>query len=445
MSNVRRLLENLRSNFNELIPSEIKLKPLNKTKEIADKIDKELMGKDFEQPHPASVKKIIYKISQGVELTRKESKDLPFVLVDKDCDSDIMKVCFKSIDLTRERILKRLVLVYFTSFGTIDVIKKQVLQALISKGLSRDNYSPRTDFMKKMKYFSKVLFTEKCLNNMARMIDVLGIEKVGDHLSLPEVLKYSGLIVEAVKQYYMDIKLDIAGKVNQLYVVQEQHESFSSILPFIADYTILQVRDFNQSELSKYKKICLQVFYELLGDPRLSRWKVRWNEVSESSRKTFMSWLAENDLNLFFTIIEKTSVDRMWKYRKEFWKRYLPYITNTWVLFGKDAMYYVNQIEKKKLGYGKLGKGTTANQSVFTFQIDKYIFVEWSHNGKLRVWDIESAPRMFGTHTLDKTIVSNAQTPPLEEWSHMSPETGNWQRKVDRWIYRKCGLDGIER
>lgn len=440
MTSIHRALDKLCSDVDELIPLELSIEPLTKMKMVAKTIDDALMKKDFKRPQLDSIKTLITKINQGEIITRKECKNLPFVLVDKECNQNTLISCLQLIDLNKERVLKRLILVYFISYGTIDYAKKKALQMLIAKGFEENINEPRAEFMKTMKHYSKVLFTEGCLNNMARLIDVYGIKNGTEKLLLPEILKYSSLMVEATKAYYMNTELDIVGKIDQLDMLRKQHNSFSSILPFVADYTILQVCNTPNTEVSKYKKVCLDVFYDLLGDPRFSADRVRWNEVSDKSRTTFLSWLAENDLNLFFTIIEKTAVDRMWSYRKEFWESYLPYITNTWVLFGDAAMYYVKQIEDGKISYGKLGKGTTANQSVFAFQIDEYIFVEWSHNGKLRVWNVEDGPKVFGVLRLDKVTVSNAINPPLEEWTHTAAESGNWQRKVYRWIYDNCGL-----
>ncbi|MBQ6758974.1 MAG: hypothetical protein IJP42_07830, partial [Selenomonadaceae bacterium] len=94
-------------------------------------------------------------------------------------------------------------------------------------------------------------------------------------------------------------------------------------------------------------------------------------------------------------------------------------------------------------------KGATANQSVFVFQIGRYIFSEWSHNGKLRIHEVEATLNLFDTAedffekgTISRDVLVKNFT---AEWIHSSPKTYSWQGNVSGWLREKCGIDKTEK
>ena len=227
--------------------------------------------------------------------------------------------------------------------------------------------------------------------------------------------------------------------MNTLKEVMKNEQSFRGVFPSIADSLIGSIN--GSTNIEKYRDYCVDVFYNELGDPRFTKYAARWDHVSETSRNIFLSWLAEKDLDLFFEIIDKTSVGRMWEPRKEFWKQYLPFITSTWVLFGSDAKGYADRIRHSKQAYGSLRDDK--KQSVFAFQIKQYVFVEWSHNGKLRVWHAPKAPKIFGIASIHKDVITknndvvkDAQGRPFEV-----VHNGKWTNKVHGWINENCGVN----
>lgn len=126
----------------------------------------------------------------------------------------------------------------------------------------------------------------------------------------------------------------------------------------------------------------------------------------------------------------------MWRYREKFWRAYLPYISNTWILLGVVAKQEAQKLSNKNMGHGELSGGEN-NQSVFVFQIGRYIFSEWSHNGKLRIYDFDSASNFFGAQWLDKQkIIQNF----ILEQVHHSPSTYSWQNKVSEWLRKNCDI-----
>ena len=92
------------------------------------------------------------------------------------------------------------------------------------------------------------------------------------------------------------------------------------------------------------------------------------------------------------------------------------------------------------VGHGSLDGGAS-DQSVFVFQIGQYIFSEWSHNGKLRVYTTESANHFFGLSSLSKWEINENF---VEAWIHSSPGTYSWQKKVSEWLKINCGVNKTE-
>jgi hypothetical protein len=264
------------------------------------------------------------------------------------------------------------------------------------------------------------------------------INEVLGNFGLSDFFKSSNFLKESLKYFFINSGVGLSAKLKILDAINAESDIYQNIFPAIADALIKSVaycRNFEEKNRGKQK--CVEVFYKNLGDPRFGRMAYKWNSISEESRKIFLQWLAENDLDLFFRIIEQTSVDRMWSYRKNFWKAYLPHISNTWVFLGKDAQYAAKKIGDKSMRYGKLFKGES-KQSVLVFQIGDYIFTEWSHNGKLRVYHQNSTHNFFGKSSVNREDIVYSRY--LNEWIHSSPSTYSWQNKVSSWIYDRCRI-----
>ena len=442
MSEIRLSLKRILTRMDGIIPKEVEFPALKNLEEKAKELEKEIIGRDTAPPSNMSVKLILRKLSDGKGLSRKECKELPFVMVDEKCTKSLLLKCLPYVDVSRERILKRYILVYFMKYGQMDEDRRKIYCAIINKRLNDTEYKPKDEFMSKIKHYSRVIFVENCTQNISRMIDRLGLQEVTLELKLPEVIRFSDLIIESTKKYFAE-SLPLAKKIDTLKEMEDlgdNKKDFYRAIPQIAENLIIAVN--KDVSGNKYKKICIDFFYEELGDPRISgRLLVRWNEVSEESRKIFLSWLAEKDLNLFFEIIAKTAVDHMWTSRKKFWTSYLPYITNTWVLFGKSAMEIARQIEDTQIAYGKL-KGGLTDHSVFAFQIGRFVFVEWSHSGKLRAWDADEAPDIFGYEIVRKEDITWSNNI-LAEWVHSGNTNNKWQRDVAHWIQKNCGINNM--
>ena len=119
----------------------------------------------------------------------------------------------------------------------------------------------------------------------------------------------------------------------------------------------------------------------------------------------------------------------------------LPFISNTWIFLGSDAKRIARQLGDKNMGHGSLDAGSS-DQSVFVFQIGRFIFSEWSHNGKLRVYTLETADNFFGSSSISKGKINGNF---IDEWVHSSPKTYFWQREVSEWLRENCRITKTEK
>ena len=243
----------------------------------------------------------------------------------------------------------------------------------------------------------------------------------------------------AVKYYFLSNEVRLTDKVKNLHARLTINDGsrnirFPQLLPVVANQLLtMQVA----TTAAATQDALINFFLVYLGDPRVPGNRAKWSEVSQEAKKIVQQWLSKKTLDLFFTIVKRTAVDSMWSYRQKFWSAYLPHIANTWVFLGPDAAYIARSIRDTDLSYGVLD-GATSNQSVFLISIGNYVFGEWSHNGKLRVWRADQCPVSFGASRMNQPQIKNV--PNMNEWVHSSPATYFWQRTVANWISRNTGI-----
>ena len=273
------------------------------------------------------------------------------------------------------------------------------------------------------------------MDNMAVLfIQQRNVDAVMHLLNFPPTVKGGNFLTESLKTFFGSNKLPVAQKYEMFREIREGEGVSHSVFPTVANALIPQIDTLPPKEQADYKKDAMDAFYRLLGDPRFGIESIRWNAVSDDTRRIFLHWLAENDLELFFKIIKETAVDRMWSERKKFWKRYLPHISETKVFFGTRALEYARSLDGMYMRYGEL-KGIDPKHSILVFRMGRFTFVEWSHNGALRVWMESDARFFFHTNEIHRSNVVYAQHE--EEWYHR----GDWQSKVQSWIRKHCGIN----
>ena len=418
-------------------------------------IEKKLMEKANQQLQMSNIdeKALLRKIGAHETLTYREERAIPFVLFLDECTMELFQAGVRAMDFQSNGQVRRLFDVYLSQYedGSVTSIHRTKLQAVerILQAYFQRPTPEHASRLLRMGFQYAMLFFGKTptVSMMAMMLKCKGVHACYETLGLPRGLYGCGFIRESLKQLFLFPRLSIEEKLRCLEELTRSTDGdathsgdiYADVYPVAATGIILGVNVMKTAQKQLLKKRCIDLFYDLLGDPRFGARTIRWESVSEEARTIFLHWLAENDLNLFFRIIEKTAVDEMWSYRKRFWEQYLPHITNTWVFFGRDAAYWARQMEKHHAtSYGQLDTTCAPEQSAFAFQIGSYVFVEWSHNGMLRVWKASEAPEVFGIEELDKWNVVHSHYE--EAWRHAGKENHRWQNKVAAWIYENIGI-----
>ncbi len=416
-------------------PSEIKMSEIEKTVERIEKI-----VDDFTPLTSDELKNSLSKWKNGNRnFNRKEIKKLPFIMYDNSISLNDMSEIFRLMNFSSERQLKNLILAYLLNYDSSN--KTRLLQQKILLVFNNEkNFSGyKSKMLEKIYRARNFIFSDNCIGNMAQLYLKSDLNNALEITGLSsEFIKSSKFVQKSVKNFFINPVSDIEKRLKILDTLNNESDIYENIFPEIADVLIRNVAESQNFETLKLgKEKCIEVFYKNLGDPRFGKFKFKWNRVSQDSREIFLHWLAEKDLNLFFQIIEQTALDRMWRYRKNFWKSYLPYISNTWVFLGKGAQLMARNLGDKIIGHGKF-EGGEANQSVLVFQIGNFAFTEWSHNGKLRVYTAGNAHNFFGRKNIRREDVINSRY--VTEWIHSAPQAFSWQKRVGDWIRANCGI-----
>lgn len=368
-----------------------------------------------------------------------EISNLPFILFEAGTNDTIFKFLLdKHIELNRETRLRRLLHVYFQNYA-----EDRATKAIASKILQYFRSKRETDFKslfhKQVFKYRDNLFSSASRLLMIRMYQQNGLEGTLEQLGFRGTLETSKFILQTLKEYYANDSSDNVKYTIFNELAKRKFSGYQQILPTMLDSLIILTDKWNDNN---WKKYLLQFAYQQLGDPRLPLEQTRWNGtegVSLKAQKIFLKWLANNDLTLFFKIIDQTATDRMWRYRDRFWRAYLDYIVNTKVFFGIEAQRIARQVAKDELlNYGSLEYGSESNHSAFLFEIGNYTFCEWSHNGKLYIWRSDEAPVNFSDYRTGKSKMTRSNY--VEAFVHSNADRYNWQNKVAEWLAKHCGI-----
>lgn len=372
------------------------------------------------------LKKLLTKYLLGENLDFKDRRNLPFIIYEQEITfNDAVKI-LSELDFHRTSHLRRVVSVYLLNYDNTP--KTRLLGERLNVVRDVDSVSLKKIFAARDK-----LFSENHIANMEKLFaQKLSVAKVLETFGLSKFYKASNFFQTALINFFRSNAANLSDRLKILDELDAEFDTYKNIFPYIAD-TLIQLVAFTGFG----KKKCIEIFYRRLGDPRFGYMRFNWDKISEKSKAIFLRWLVEDDLEIFFKIIKQTALDRMWRYREKFWRAYLPHISSTWIFLGSDAKHIARQLGDKNMGHGSLNGGAS-DQSVFVFQIGQYIFSEWSHNGKLRVYTTKSANHFFGLSSLSKREINENF---VEEWIHSSPGTYSWQKKVSEWLKINCGVN----
>ena len=356
------------------------------------------------------------------DFTRRERRALPFIIYEGAINLDGVKKILRLLDFDNTRHISGLVNVYLTGYDAS--AKTDLLRLLLNYGRLADN-SRR---LQKIFSMRKFLFGDNCLANTAKLLaQRQSVNVVLEDLGLTNFFKVSNFIHAALKNFYRTSYR--AAQIKILRELDADPASYKNIFPAAADALIPVVGDAG-------KKICLVIFYRQLGDPRFGFTRFNWNAVSDNAKKFFLRWLAEDDFKIFFKVTRETlqgdvNALNMWNAREEFWSEYLPRIGNTWVVLGSNAQRIARRRLQDQRKHGKLLGSADSDKSGFLFQIGQYIFVEWSHDGALRVYPAQRVSNYIG-NDFAKSEMMNVKI------TYRKPHLGAWQDNVSDWIARYC-------
>ena len=391
-------------------------------------LEKFLSGIKVDKPAtpPEDVlEKLLAKYLRGENLDSKDRRNLPFIIYEDEITFNHTKDILNKLDFSKTSHLRRVVSVYLLNYD--NTLKTKLLRERLDVIREVDSVSLKKIFAARDK-----LFSENHMANLSKFLaKKLSVTGVIEEFGLSNFYKASNFVQTALINFFRSNVANISDQFEILDEIDVEFDTYKNVFPVIADTLIQSVA------LTGFgKKKCIEIFYRRLGDPRFGYTRFNWDKISEESKAIFLRWLVEDDLEIFFKIIKQTALDRMWRYREKFWRAYLPHISNTWIFLGSNAKSIARQLGDKSMGHGNLDGGSS-DQSVFVFQIGRYIFSEWSHNGKLRVYKTESANHFFGSSSLSKWEIDENF---IEAWIHSSPRTYSWQNKVSEWLKINCGV-----
>lgn len=278
------------------------------------------------------------------------------------------------------------------------------------------------------------------------------IRRALEEFCWPINLWYGNFVAWAVKDFFAlgkNNNWDILFNVlKELCMDKKSWE----MVPAAAEKMIYLTDQARDGEREKKLRILL---FKTMGDPRdvHDEKTLSWIAVDKRAKEIFLSWLKKNDLNLFFTVISKAvrenyASEDMWEYRKNFWEQYLDAMYYTRVFLGPRAEEIAKNmnLDRQSMGFGRLKSSGDQLRSLLMFSIADYVFIEVSHNGRLRIWKRGKEPLPFyepkfsyHTYSYSDDVVGADNV--VEQFNHSGKEVGSWQGKVRTWIRLHCQVN----
>ena len=375
----------------------------------------------------------IYQGSQE-EFTRREIRNLPFVISSSELSMPVAKFALRQVDLDKTSCFRRLLFAYIRGYEPKER-KTEWIRTVLWKQMQKNDRRVRSIHF--LQDFPQLLAKDG-VSQMAEFFsegDLYGGLKT---LSFPSTLYGSNFVKAAiVNAFQMDIGLD--AKQTLLKDLTE-NPVYKGLVPKVVGPVIISV---DEEGSDSAKNWLMQLVFRYMGDPRGN--DTDWIYVEEKAKEIFLHWLVKNDFAVFFHIIASTA-DAKWRYRQAFWSAYMDEIRASRIIIGQKAKLILNDLpkeEKSKLMAYDYLEGKSSDTSLLVFTIGKYTFIEVSHNGKLRIYSREKSPIQIFSQRPRTIYYSNLINSDTEqEFVHTNPmgRGPNWQPKVRNWIYDHCGI-----
>jgi hypothetical protein len=350
-------------------------------------------------------------------------------------------------------VWKRLIYSYLLHFEKADRFPKvfQAWQRLINRCLDSQDMPksllPWKERHERFNLFRTGVGVEKIITHYIEVSDWLNF---CSSTGIKNELEKRGYITYVARGLIEKLKacdLNQVSKVRDFFCDVEEFR-----LPEFKSHLIdgLLLRWRNEMPPNTYKKELQDWLIDRFGDPRLIQVRQRdWRSVSQESIDVFKKWMVEETLDQFFAIIDQEALEHHWIYRKKFWKAYFNegVISDACVILGVDAQRAAQRAFGKNISMSKISAGQhSSNQSVLLIKIDQFIFCEWSHNGKCRVWKKGDAncPDLHLKHysadelrSKSMRIVDSYQQDGIV---HAQSANYSWQTKLASFIRRQTGI-----
>lgn len=375
----------------------------------------------------------IYQGSQE-EFTRREIRNLPFVIFSSELSMPVAKFALRQVDLDKPSCFRRLLFAYFRDYEPKES-KTEWIRTVLWKQMQRNDRMVRNIHF--LQDFPQLLDKDG-VSQMAEFFSEGNLRDVLKTLSFPPTLSGSNFVKAAiVKAFQMDIGLD-AKQVLLENLTKDQ--VYKGLVPQVVGPVIINV---DEEGSDSAKNWLMQLVFRYMGDPRGNN--TAWLHVEKEAKEIFLHWLVKNDFAVFFHIIASTA-DAKWKYRQDFWGAYMDEIRASRIIIGPKAKFILNHLpkeEKSKLMAYDFLEGKSSDTSLLVFTMGQYTFIEVSHDGKLRIYSRAKSPiQIFaqGHRWIDYSHLINSDTE--KEFVHTNPRGigPNWQPKVRNWIYDHCGI-----
>lgn len=208
----------------------------------------------------------------------------------------------------------------------------------------------------------------------------------------------------------------------------------------LADALLCPFAQHNQE--SEFADRILKFMLKHYDDPRLHEGK--WIGVSDSARSLMLQWLSKRSLDQFFHVVGRVAKASHWKYRRQFWKCYLNYDMEVWVVFADLCQNFSRRVFGEELKYGKFNGGSPqSNHAVLIMRIDSLIIADWSHDGACRMYSVNDprAPKMYE----DSYKVSDLNSISRHESGYFRHHNTRdnpyfWQPRFAQYIHNKTGI-----
>ena len=274
----------------------------------------------------------------------------------------------------------------------------------------------------------------------------LGYQAVIEDAGLATGLESAEFLVHAVRGLLARVerelgedRLGLEGCERVLTIIGDgSNLRFPTLKAEIADALLLPFAE--REPTSEIKQLLRTFLTRTIGDPRVH--PARWQGVRDPVRQVLLRWLVALSLEAFFSVLDRTALERHWIYRKHFWSAYLSrdLIEEAWLALGPSAQRVVDRRRGAGIAFGelRLSGGADAAHSVLLMKIGNMTIAEWSHSGRCRMWlaDNPSAPKLYRSVYKRSEFMRDASW----EQSHHGSETGQWQARIASQIQAQAGI-----